>query len=704
LETQNLISGVKLGERGGVLIINGDGTVAADSTGKNTGRLLGEYSDMRPLLTDDVEYERFFIGGEEVYFKSGHSGGYTVIAYIPVAEVSRYEREPMLIAFGVGTAAALMLCVIVYVIVTRIVVRPVERLSADANSIGADGRIDISAYSGSPEIVSLGGAVNGMLDRLDDMRREREETSAERERAENANRAKNRFLAVMSHEMRTPMNAIIGMSALGRTATAAERKDYCFEKIDDASAHLLGIISDVLDMSRIEANELELINDEYDFERAIEKVVSFIRFRVDEKQQKFMVELDGRIPRFLVGDSLRLTQVLTNILGNAVKFTPSGGEIKLSARLLESAEEDVAVEVSIKDSGIGITREQRERLFDAFEQADTSYTRRYGGIGLGLTIARSIVELMGGEIAVVSEPGQGSEFIFTFRARRGEDKRARYRMKENVDWANVRVLAVDDSRDVREYLRDISQRLHVDFDIAGSGEEALTLIRDKGGYDICLLDWLMPEMDGVELAKRIREQEGARPVLVLFSSTELVAVEEDARAAGVDMFLMKPLFPSVIAKCLGECVEKLNRAGPDGGAEETAHGSGLFRDCRTLLVDDVDINREIVTELLEPEGMTFVCAANGLEALELYLADTEGFDLILMDLQMPEMDGYEATRRIRALGGARSQTIPILALSANVFREDVEKCIECGMNGHIAKPVDFESMVGKLCEVLPAKA
>jgi PAS domain S-box-containing protein len=387
------------------------------------------------------------------------------------------------------------------------------------------------------------------------------------ERALSASRAKSAFLANMSHEIRTPMNAIIGMTSIGKSADNAGRKDYCFTKIEGASSHLLGVINDILDMSKIEANKFELSPVEFNFEKMIRSAVNVINFRVDEKQQRLTVQIDKKIPKNLITDEQRLVQVITNLLGNAVKFTPENGSISLDAGFLEEKDGLCTIEITVRDTGIGITPAQQENLFNSFQQAEVSTTRRYGGTGLGLAISKSIVEMMGGTIRVESEQGKGAAFIFTIQAKKSD------RVNDAVN-----------------------------------------------GH---------PEAE-----HNVKEEE---PVLV-----------------------------------------------------------GIFAGRRILLVEDVEINREIMLALFEPTKLEMDCAENGAEAVRKFSAAPGRYELIFMDIQMPEMDGYEATRHIRALDMPKAKTVPIIAMTANVFREDIEKCIEAGMNSHVGKPLNFIEVLEKL--------
>jgi signal transduction histidine kinase/CheY-like chemotaxis protein len=520
--------------------------------------------------------------------------------------------------------------------------------------------------------------------------------------AERANQAKSVFLANMSHEIRTPINAIIGMTAIAKSAPDIERKEYCLEKIEDASHHLLGVINDILDMSKIEANKFELSVTDFDFEKMLKKAVNVITFRVDEKGLNFTVHLDRNIPRIFYGDDQRLAQVITNLLSNAVKFTPGGGFIRLDTKLERETDGLCTLLISVADSGIGITAEQKKRLFSSFEQADPSTSRKFGGTGLGLAISKQIVEMMGGAIWVESEPGKGSTFTFRVNIKQGQWTGERL-LSPGKNWNNLRVLAVDDAEDIREYFVEISGGMGFALDTAPGGEDALALIEKNGPYDIYFIDWKMPGMDGIELSRRIKKKNGAS-VVIMISAMQLAAIEQEAKAAGVDKFLSKPLFPSAIVDCVNQCLGQDNFV-PDAGETPAAAVDNFEGSCM-LLAEDVEINREIVISLLEPTSLKIVSAENGAQALDFFLEAPETFDLIFMDVQMPEMDGYEATRRIRAWEkehAPASKGIPIIAMTANVFREDIEKCLAAGMNAHVGKPLDVEDMLSVLRQYLPNK-
>ncbi|MCL2058287.1 MAG: ATP-binding protein [Oscillospiraceae bacterium] len=449
-------------------------------------------------------------------------------------------------------------------------------------------------------------------------------------KAEEASQAKSDFLANMSHEIRTPMNAIIGMAAIGLSSPEPARKDYALEKIDSASAHLLGIINDILDMSKIEADKLELSPIIFSLDDMFRKIINIITFRVAEKSIDFTSSIDERIPRLLIGDEQRLAQVVTNLLSNAVKFTPEQGAVSLGAYLLSDSGSSCEIQVDVADTGIGISDEQQARLFTAFGQAESSTTRKYGGTGLGLVISKRIVEMMDGRIWITSEPGKGSVFSFSVSLKKAAETAA----------------ATE----------------------AAAGSAAA----EAGGT---------PAYPG--------RTAGA---------TEAAAGSAAAGAGGT------PAYPGRTAEAGTAAGAATGGAGyADAGAAtdasgdaQPANGAGIFNGRCILLAEDVDINREIVITLLEPTNIAVECAENGLEAVRMFTESPSKYDMILMDIQMPEMDGYDATRRIRALAAPEAGKVPIVAMTANVFREDVEKCIEAGMSAHIGKPLDFDEVLKTL--------
>ncbi|GHU49294.1 hypothetical protein FACS1894200_07780 [Spirochaetia bacterium] len=537
------------------------------------------------------------------------------------------------------------------------------------------------------------GVVEGIMIMLHDI----EDFLAAKEAAERASIVKSEFLANMSHEIRTPMNAIIGMTNIakgtGQTANNLfhiEKIMYCIEKIGDASEHLLGVINNVLDMSKIEANKLELSYAEFNFDKMLVKMSNMITFKVDEKHQIFNVRVDKNIPRTIICDEQRLSQVIANLLSNAVKFTPDGGKITLDAKLLSpqgllgglKKEDSSIIQIAVTDTGIGLTQEQIGKLFQSFQQADSSISRNFGGTGLGLAISKRIVEMMGGTIEGHSEYGHGSTFVFTIDVKSGRNTKVKSLLAEGANWKNLRVLVVDDDPDLLECFQDLTSRMGMNCDAAASGEAALALIAEKGTYDIYFIDWKMPGMNGIELSRKIRDWGligdavtdstisggliDTGSVIIMMSAHERNMIETEAREAGVKKFMQKPLFASTIADCINKCLG-MEAAGAREEGEETLDFSGH----RILLVEDIEINREIVITVLEPSNLEIVCAQNGIEAVDKYCADPALFDMIFMDIQMPQMDGYEATRRTRAFEAVQHLTrksVPIIAMTAMTLR------------------------------------
>jgi PAS domain S-box-containing protein len=538
-----------------------------------------------------------------------------------------------------------------------------------------------------------------ILHDITEMEQARRDAERAQRDAEDASRSKSEFLANMSHEIRTPMNAIIGMTHIAKSSEDVKKKDYCLDKIDEASVHLLGVINDILDMSKIEANKFDLSYTKFNFEKMLIKMVNVISFRLEEKHQALNVHLDGAIPYMIICDEQRLSQVITNLLSNAVKFTPERGEITIDARLIGEENDDCVLQISVRDTGIGVTEEQKSRLFHSFEQADSSTSRKFGGTGLGLAISRRIVEMMNGRIWVDSQVGEGSVFTFQIHALRVSEEGTPKFFAPSLDPGKIRVFAVDDSEAVRQCFAEIAGGFGLLYDTAEGGVQACEKIEKSGPWDICFVGWNLKDMETSELIRRLRDR-GIPSVLVMASAVEWSAVEQEAKAAGSEGFVQKPLFPSLLAERINECFHAVQETQEKDGVKDI---SNCFLGYRILLAEDIEINREILIALLEPTAIEIVSARNGMEAFADFAAAPDRFDMIFMDVQMPEMDGYEATRRIRALNVERAVKIPIVAMTANVFREDIEKCMEAGMNDHLGKPLNFDDVMEKLSKYLPER-
>jgi len=503
---------------------------------------------------------------QTAFFKTIPETKWTLVVFIDDSEISASRFQRVLALSLVPLIGLVLAVVFIFTVARQLrnVANKVNGVAALAASGDLSKRIKITEYD---EFGIMETNLNKMMDDMNALIAHSDEMLR---LAQEANRAKSEFLSNMSHEMRTPLNAIIGMTTIGKGARNLERKDYAFKKIGDASAHLLGVINDVLDMSKIEANKLELTLIEFNFEKLLQKVINVIHFKLEEKQQNFSVDIDRNIPPLLMGDDQHLAQIITNLLSNATKFTPQKGSIRLEAVLEEETEDSCVLKILVKDSGIGISAEQQEKLFSSFQQAESSISRKFGGTGLGLAISKRIVEMMNGRIWIESELGKGAAFVFT-----------------------------------------------------------------------------------VQLKKSQAGKEGAQA---------------------------------------------------DGGGEDSDAEIISLKGHRILLAEDVEINREIVLALLENTELEIECAINGAEAVKMFKKDPGRYEMIFMDMQMPEMDGLEATRLIRAFEtelqkDAQAQ-VPIIAMTANVFTDDVAKCREAGMNGHLGKPLDIGEVIKTLQKYL----
>lgn len=514
--------------------------------------------------------------------------------------------------------------------------------------------------------------------------------------AQNANNAKRDFLSRMSHEIRTPMNAIIGMTTIAAASIEdRSRIEDCLAKISYSSKHLLMLINDVLDMSRIESNRMRLNQEPFDLFQFLNNFVSVVYTQAHEKGLEFTEKTSGFTENTTyIGDSLRLNQILFNLISNAIKFTPSGGKVSLEVTHLPPRNKQNWIRFVVSDTGIGMDEDGLAKLYIPFEQADATISSKYGGTGLGMSITLNLVLLMGGNINVKSKLGEGTTFTVELPFEKSDVDLCQ---DQEVPLETLDVLIVDDEKDVCIHTALLLEKMKINAEWVLNGMEAIDkLIKaQEAGHsiDVCFIDWKMPDMDGIETTRRIREEIGNDTPIIIITAYDWTEIEEDARAAGANAFIAKPLFESSLYNVLVNVTKGAFAMRKSNYVEDGNSLNGK----RLLLAEDNAINMEIAKSLLEMNGAVVEGVDNGQKALDRFLETEAGyFDAILMDVQMPVMDGCEATRRIRASGKEDSVTIPIIAVTANAFAEDISTVLAAGMNMHISKPIDIK----KLCNVL----
>ena len=534
-------------------------------------------------------------------------------------------------------------------------------------------------------------------DMMRELAQQRESLSIALEEANQANKAKTAFLSNMSHEIRTPMNAIIGLDRIVLSDPGiSETTRQHVEKIGWSAQHLLSIINDILDMSRIESGRMTVKNEEFSFAKALAQVNTIISEQCRDKGIEYECRVNGAVDDYYIGDDMKLRQVMINILGNAVKFTPSGGTVKFVVETIAQFNGKTTLRFTFSDTGIGMSQDYLPKLFDAFSQEDSSSTNRFGSTGLGMAITKSFIELMNGTISVESEKDKGTTFTVTVTLIDCDHKNSV--KEENVLHPHeMSVLVIDDDPIACEHAQLVLGQVGVNCEKALSGAEGLQMARVRYArrepYNLILVDWRMPDMDGLETTRQIRAAVGTDTPVIILTSYNWDEIADEAKAAGVDTFVAKPLFAGTV---LDEFEEAFKKKDTKRVREKVD-----LKHRRVLLAEDVTVNAEIMIMVLSMREIQVDHAENGRIAVEMFEDHEEGYyDAVLMDMRMPEMDGLEATRRIRALNRSDAKTVPIIALTANAFDEDVQRSMQAGLNAHLSKPVEpdilFETLEGLL--------
>ena len=515
--------------------------------------------------------------------------------------------------------------------------------------------------------------------------------------AEEANKAKTVFLSNMSHEIRTPMNAIIGLDnlALRKENMDQDIREY-LSKIGDSARHLLGLINDILDMSRIESGRLVIRNEEFSLRDVLDQINVLVMTQCNDKGLKYECTVTGGVADYYIGDNMKLKQVIINILSNAIKFTEAPGSVSLRVERTAVYDDKSTIKFVISDTGIGMDEAFIPKIFDTFSQEDSSRNNKYGSTGLGMAITKSIVDLMNGTITVESKKGEGTTFTVVVTFRNSEHDASDDVV---INPRDIRVLIVDDEEISAEHTRVMLEEVGIKADTCSDCESALHLLEVQQTkmepYNLVLLDWKMPDKDGLEVAKEIRRQYDKNTMVIILTSYNWEEIMDDAKSIGVDNFLNKPLFASDVIKEFELLARRNNISLLKEKEKAELDGRHI------LLAEDIFINAEIMKELLSSKGILIDHAENGREAFELFDKSEPGYyDAILMDVRMPVMDGLEATKAIRGLERSDSKTVPIIAMTANAFDEDVQRSLQVGMNAHLSKPVDPERLYSTLEEMI----
>jgi len=648
---------------------------------------------------------------------------------LPATVALVVSREEMHAAFRRTTLEAVAGLVITLALalwlssrVVRHLSEPLEGLSTLMHRFAENANLtERAGHAGDDEISQLSKGFNDLVDslqardrelagyraNLEDLVRQRtQDLNLATEEARRANRAKSDFLARMSHEIRTPMNAIIGLGRLLlKTRLDLRQRDYQ-EKVLAVSDTLLGVINDVLDYSRIEAGKLSLESIPFDINQVVRNLIGVVALKAQEKGLELLIHIEPDVPRWVVGDPLRLGQVLVNLINNAIKFTDHG-EIIMRARQVGASDGKALVEFTVRDTGMGIPPDRQRDLFNPFTQIDDSITRRFGGTGLGLAICKQICTLMGGSIDVESTPGKGS--VFRFHVELGKVLEHPPTPLHSHLLASRHVLLVDDNESARQVLGEMLRAFDLDVDICASGAEALDRLRDTlQPYDLVLIDWLMPGIDGIETARRIQAhslgQDNPPPAILMITAGSYESVADRIAGAGIRQVLAKPVSESTLYDGLIEILLGTTAADAQRRQRREDRTTQIdltpIRGARVLLVDDVEMNLELGLELLRDAGMRADVARNGREAVE--MVRSGNYALILMDIQMPDMDGLSAAREIRR--DPRLNELPIIAMTAHAMSGDRDRSLEAGMNDHLTKPIDEEKLRAALLRWIPVTA
>ena len=523
-----------------------------------------------------------------------------------------------------------------------------------------------------------------------------EQLNAALQAANQANVAKTAFLSSMSHEIRTPMNAIIGLGSIAlKDETISERTRDYLEKIGQSARHLLGLINDILDMSRIESGRLTVKNEEFSFSDVLEQINTMVSSQCQDRGLHYECRIINRVADYYIGDSMKLKQVIINILGNAVKFTPEGGTVSFYVERTAEFEGQTTLKFTMRDTGIGMEKSYLPKIFEPFSQEREGTSNKYGSTGLGMAITKNIVELMNGNISVDSEKGKGTTFYVTVTLRNSE---RRNNLSGEVSTENLKVLVIDDDPIACEHAKIVLEELGIFADTVTSGDEAFKIIELKSArresYNLIFVDWHMPDKNGMEVTREIRRLIGFDSAVVVLTAYNWDDIEEAARSVGVDSFMSKPLFASNVLSIFQEAMKNKQ-------ATQEQHELADLTDRKILLAEDMPVNAEIMKELLSMMEMTTDHAENGKIVVEMFEKSPPNYyDAILMDVRMPIMNGLDATVAIRNLNRADAKTVPIIAMTANAFDEDVQRSLQAGMNAHLSKPVEPERLYQTLGELI----